>query len=115
MRAGLILAALGVAAAVATVALPHSPKAEELSFTITIRDHKFDPLYLRVPAGQPFTLHIINGDKAPEEFECTSPWIEELMISLGNATVKVPALDAGEYPCFGEFHSDTAKGKIIAQ
>src|SRR5262249_23265439 len=93
MRQGLILAGRGAALARAGGA-----KAEDLSFTITIKDHKFDPLYLRVPAGQPFTLHIINGDKAPEEFECTSPWIEELMISLGNATVKVPALDAGEYP-----------------
>jgi len=115
MRHGMALWVFGVAVVVAAGACLRSGQAEDLSFTITIKDHKFDPLYTRVPAGQPFTLHIINGDKAPEEFECAWPAIEELMISNGSATVSVPALDAGEYPCIGEFHEDTAKGKIIAK
>ena len=115
MRKG-IAAAFAVAAAMATSALPGSGRADDLSITVTIKDHKITPEFIRVPAGQPFTLLIVNGDKAPEEFECNTPKkIEELMISLGNAKVNVGPLEAGHYECMGEFHQDTAEATIVVK
>ena len=108
--------AFGVVAALATGMLPDSGRADDLSITVTIKDHKITPEFIRVPAGQPFTLVVNNGDKAPEEFECNTPKkIEELMISLGNAKVNVGPLEAGHYDCMGEFHQDTAEAKIIVK
>jgi Cupredoxin-like domain len=115
MRYGMTMA-LGVTAVLAVGALPGTGRADDLSLTVTIKDHQIDPQYIRVPAGQPFTLLIVNGDKAPEEFECNTPKkIEELMISLGNAKVNVGPLEAGEYSCMGEFHQDTAQAKIVVK
>jgi Cupredoxin-like domain len=107
---------LAVMVVLATGALPPAARADDLIITVTIKDHKITPEFIRVPAGQPFTLVVNNGDKAPEEFECNTPKkIEELMISLGNAKVNVGPLEAGHYECMGEFHQDTAEAMIVVK
>jgi hypothetical protein len=40
--------------------------AQELS--ITIKNHKFEPAELKVPAKKRVTLTVINSDSSPEEF-----------------------------------------------
>ena len=115
MRYGVAMA-FGVAATLATGVLLTAARADDLIINVTIKDHKITPEFIRVPAGQPFTIIVTNGDKAPEEFECNTPKkIEELMISLGSAKVNVGPLEAGHYECMGEFHQDTAEAMIIVK
>jgi len=115
MRYGVAMA-FGVAATLATGVLLTAAQADDLIINVTIKDHKITPEFIRVPAGQPFTIIVTNGDKAPEEFECNTPKkIEELLISLGSAKVNVGPLEAGHYECMGEFHQDTAEAMIIVK
>jgi hypothetical protein len=103
----------GMVAALALV-LPFSVMAAE-SFELTVRDHRFEPTSLTVPAGVKVKLVIKNLDDTPEEFESYSLHREKLIPGGGQITVYVGPLEPGSYDFFGEFHSDTAKGQLIAK
>ena len=87
--------------------------AEE--FSLTIKDHRFEPAELQVPAGQAFTLNVTNQDSSPEEFESDDLDIEKVIPGGQSAVIKVEPLDAGRYDFYGEYHEDSAKGAIIAK
>jgi plastocyanin len=84
-------------------------------YTLTIKDHAFSPETLSIPAGQQVKLLVINNDASPEEFESEKLGREKVIAANSQATIVVGPLEAGEYPFVGEFHQETAKGKIIAQ
>ena len=86
--------------------------AEEV--TITIKDHKFTPSEVRIPAGQKVTLIIDNQDATPEEFENAEPNREKIILGHSKSSVYVGPLKAGKYPFMGEFNQATARGMIIA-
>ena len=89
--------------------------AEEETYTITIKDHRFEPSEVKVPAGQPIKITVENHDGTPEEFESHDLRIEKVIPGGGTATVRVAPLKAGEYEFVGEFHEDSAHGKLIAE
>ena len=107
----LAAAALFLAAAPAMVPAAHA--ADEL--TITIRDHKFEPTELRVPAGKRITLTVVNDDATAEEFESRPLKVEKVIAGKSKAVVRFGPLKPGRYPFEGEFHSTTAKGVVIAE
>lgn len=84
-------------------------------FEIVIKDHKFNPATLEIPAGQKVKLLIKNQDATPEEFESHELNREKVIGGNSEGVVFVGPLDAGEYPFFGEFNPKTAQGKIIAK
>lgn len=84
-------------------------------YNITIKDHKFEPTIIEVPAHTKFKLIVTNLDKTAEEFE-SDDLHKEKIISAGNsAKILVKPLKPGEYEFVGEFHEDTAQGKIIVK
>lgn len=89
--------------------------AEMPEVNLVIKDHKFEPKEVRVPAGKKVKLVVENQDPTPEEFE--SHELHREKIIAGNKTVKIMIgpLKPGRYPFFGEFHEDTARGVIIAE
>jgi plastocyanin len=84
-------------------------------FLVQIKDHKFEPAEIIVPANQDFKLIIDNTDKTLEEFESIDLKKEKLVGAGKKITIPVSALKAGEYKFFGDFHQKTAQGKIIAK
>jgi plastocyanin len=111
---------LGIPAAAALAAallLPGAPvRAEDAQvFTITIKDHKFDPAEVHVPAGKPVILVVKNADQTAEEFESSSLKVEKIIAGGQQGTVRLRPLAVGSYDFFGEFHEDTANGKIVAE
>ncbi|PPD07282.1 MAG: hypothetical protein CTY30_11455 [Methylocystis sp.] len=92
-----------------------SAAAVENAFTLTIKDHRFEPAELRVPANQPATLTVKNLDATPEEFESKSLRIEKVIPGNSEATFTLRPLNAGRYKFEGEFHDNTAKGEVIAE
>ena len=80
---------------------------------ITIKDHKFFPDVINVSSGVKIKLIVNNLDSEPEEFEMHKPFREKIIPGNSKATITLGKLQAGEYEFFGEFHEDTAKGKII--
>lgn len=106
-----------VASAIAVVlalAAPGPVRAES-QFVITIKDHRFEPPELTVPAGQRITLVIDNQDPTPEEFESHELKREKIIPGGSKASIPVGPLKAGTYPFFGEFNEATARGKLIAK
>jgi len=86
--------------------------ADDLTFELTIRDHKFTPSEIMVPAGKKIKLVVKNEDPTAEEFESKQLNREKVIPGKQQATIFVGPLAAGEYPFVGEFHEATARGKL---
>jgi plastocyanin len=89
--------------------------ADDPQFTLVIKDHKFSPTELQVPAGAKVRLVVRNDDATPEEFESRELHREKVVPPGQQIIVIVGPLDAGTYRFFGDFHKDTAQGKLIAK
>jgi len=90
-------------------------RAEDPQFTLVIKEHRFTPAELQIPAGVKVKLLIKNEDSTPEEFESRELHREKVVPPGQQILVIVGPLDAGTYGFFGEFHHDTAQGKLIAK
>ncbi len=82
---------------------------------LTVEQHRFQPEEIRVKAGAPFVLVITNKDATPEEFESKDLRLEKVIPGGKTLRLRMPALKPGTYPFVGEFHEQTAKGRIIAE
>ena len=88
-------------------------RAQEI--TVTIKNHRFEPTELRVPAGKRVTIYVVNDDPTPEEFESISMKVEKIIPGKSKGLVRIGPLTAGRYDFFGDFNQDTAKGVVIAE
>ncbi len=88
--------------------------AEE-EYTITIKDHKFTPETLTIPADTRVRLIVDNQDPTPEEFESHDMNREKIIKGNSQGVILVGPLKAGTYKYFGEFNEDTAKGTIVVE
>ena len=82
---------------------------------IVIKDHKFSPSEVRVKANTKIKLLVSNEDPTAEEFESFSLNREKMIRPGQTVTIFLPPLKPGSYDFFGEFHPDTAKGKIVVE
>jgi plastocyanin len=89
--------------------------AADFEAKLAIRDHKFEPAELSVPAGTKIKLLIENQDATPEEFESNELNREKVVVGKGTITVILGPLDAGRYPFFGDFHQETAQGVLVVK
>jgi plastocyanin len=83
--------------------------------TITIRDHRFEPTELHVPAGKRISLTIINADPLSEEFDSSALKVEKVIAGKSQGVVHISPLNPGRYDFIGEYHEQTAKGQVIAE
>jgi plastocyanin len=88
--------------------------AQEADVRIVIRDHKFEPSEITVPAGKKLKVVIDNQDATAEEFESYELNREKVVPPKGQATLFIGPLKPGRYPFFGDFHKESAKGVLIA-
>lgn len=108
------LAAVAIGVGLLLAAAP-AAQAEEVEVTINIKDHKFDPAEVKVPAGKALKITVNNLDDTPEEFESYEFQVEKIIGGKQSAVVRVKPLDKGKYNFFGEFHEATAQGTLIAE
>jgi plastocyanin len=93
--------------------IPSSAPAQE--FNLTIRNHKFEPEEIRVPAGKRVSIFVTNEDATPEEFDSSALKVEKVIAGKSKGLVRIGPLEVGRYEFIGEFHADTAKGVVIAE
>lgn len=98
-----------------TLSLNQTALAQDAEFKVQIKNHKFTPDVVKVPAGQKFKLIVENLDSTVEEFESHDLRKEKIIAGGKTATIIINSLKAGEYKFVGEFHEETAKGRIIAE
>lgn len=89
--------------------------ADDAPITIVIKDHRFDPVEVKVPANKRVTLLVDNQDATSEEFESAELKVEKIVGGRKQIKVAIGPLKPGKYPFFGEFHEATAKGTVIAE
>ena len=104
-------AVLAIAALLLLV--PATSRGQE--FTVTIKDHKFTPSEIKVPANKRVTITVINDDATPEEFESHPLKVEKVIPGKSKGVVRIGPLKPGKYPFVGEFHESTAKGTVIVE
>ena len=88
MRNLLVLLSLVAAAAFVPVEL----RAQD--FTITIKNHRFTPSELKVPANKRIQLTVVNDDPTPEEFESKEMKVEKVIPGKSKGVVRFGPLDA---------------------
>ena len=102
-------------AAVVLVSAIAPGRSEDAAFTLTIKDHRFAPEQLAVPAGKKITLAIKNLDATPAEFESTDLNREKVVTGGGLITVFIGPLRPGSYEFFDDFNPGTTHGHIVAK
>lgn len=112
MHAGLpTLALIGLVAAapaaLAETAPPHT-------VALTLKDHRFSPDHVTVPAGQKIRIELANEDAALEEFDSDDLHVEKDVTPHGKVSFTVGPLKPGKYSFMGELHADTASGDLTA-
>lgn len=101
---------------VATTAFAADEKTDAAkSYDLTIKNHKFEPDTLKVPANSKIVLRVKNADTTAEEFESDDLSREKVIPAGDTLNINVGPLKPGTYEFEGEYHEDTAKGKIIAE
>jgi hypothetical protein len=83
--------------------------------TLVIRDHRFEPTEVRVPAGKKIKIVIDNQDSTPEEFDSYELDREKVVPAKSKVPVYVGPLAPGRYAFVGEFNAQTAKGVLVVE
>ena len=109
------VAALALPVAALALLRMASFASAQTAIDVTIKDHKFSPAEIHVPARQAATLNIKNEDSLAEEFDSTALKVEKVIGGGQQGSVHLRPLDPGRYPFMGEYHSDTAQGVVIAE
>jgi plastocyanin len=95
--------------------LPSLGFAADVELQLSIRNHRFEPAELHVPAGKRIKLTVINRDPTPEEFESYELNREKLVPGNTSGIVYIGPLKPGRYPFFGDFHPKTTTGVVVAE
>jgi hypothetical protein len=114
MKPVMVVAAFAIGLLGTGVAPLHAADAPA-PIDLTVKDHKFDPAEIHVKAGQPAVINMHNQDPTAEEFDSDSLGVEKVIPGGRSGVVRLHPLEPGRYPFMGEYHSDTAKGVVIAE
>ena len=109
MRA--FLFASGVVGLLALGAAP----ARADDYVLTIKDHRFTPAEIKVPANQRVAITLINQDATPEEFDSSALKVEKVIAGNSKGIVRIGPLKPGRYPFIGEYNEATAKGVVVVE
>jgi plastocyanin len=95
--------------------LPLGATAASQDYILVIKNHRFEPSEITIPAGQKIKLVVDNQDPTPEEFESHSMNREKVISGRSKASIWIGPHKPGSYDFVGEYHEDTARGKVIAK
>ncbi len=89
--------------------------ADNSAVELRFEGHRFSPANLAVPAGAALTIRVVNASNETIEFE-SFRLNREKAIQPGEAiSVRLPALSAGSYDFYDDFHQDVPQGSIVAK
>jgi plastocyanin len=104
-----------IAAVTAALALGGTAVADApANVTLVLKNHRFTPAAFNVPAGQRVRVTLVNQDPATEEFDSHDLRLEEVVTPMGKISFDIGPLQPGQYSFMGEFHAETAEGRVTA-
>jgi plastocyanin len=102
-------------AAFGAISLATAAHADRSVIELRFEGHSFSPANLTVPAGEAVTLRVVNASNETIEFE-SFKLNREKAVQPGEAiSVHLPALSAGSYDFYDDFHQDVPEGNIVAK
>ena len=82
--------------------------------TLSLKNNRFTPNAVTVPAGERLRIDVKNEDATPAEFESHDLRVEKIIPPGGHISVTVGPLKPRTYKFFDEYHPDTAQGILTA-
>jgi plastocyanin len=73
---------------------------------IVLKDNKFSPSEVRIPAGERVRIELQNQGSTVAEFESADMKFEKVVVAGGKITVSVGPLKPGTYKFFDEYHPE---------
>jgi plastocyanin len=86
-------------------------------YTLTVKDHLFEPKELKIPAGKKIRLLVVNKDGTPAEFESKSLAREKIIPAKSTGIILLGPLKPGRYAFVEEYHEKEAgaQGTIVVE
>ena len=104
-----------IAFALALAALQSNVFAAEESYNLTLKDHKFSPAELTIPAGKKVKVTVKNLDSTPAEFESDDFKAEKVIPAGKQVDVLIGPLKAGTYEFHDEYHEAESKTHLTVK
>ena len=90
--------------------------AEDLvTYETTLKGNAFTVPEIRVPAGKPFIIKLINVNAAAAELEAKDLKIEKPVAANSEIIVRVKAMEKGKYLFVDEYQEEIAKGYVVVE
>ncbi|HEX3418397.1 MAG TPA: cupredoxin domain-containing protein [Stellaceae bacterium] len=96
------------------LAIAASALADDPSFSILLKNNRFVPSDVQIPAGAKVKLVVRNENPTASEFESTQFHREKIVAPGQEITVFVGPLDPGSYEFFDDFHPET-RGHLVVK
>jgi hypothetical protein len=115
-RNAMPIAASIFAAGLLTLSIAAPARADDLAtYTLTLENDAFTPTDLKIPAGKPFVLHVVNKEKGGVEIESKELKIEKVVAAGGEVIARVKAQKPGSYLLVNEYKEDTVNTHIVVE
>ena len=89
--------------------------AEPASYTLVLKNHRYQPDVLHIPANTRIRLEVINQDPSPEEFESDDFPAEKIVMPNSRISIFIGPFKPGRYRFYGDFHQPTAQGTLVVE
>lgn len=90
-------------------------RAADTAITLTLKDHKFTPAEVTIPANTRARFLVRNLDATPAEFESDDFRAEKVIPAGAEIMVPIGPLKAGTYEFHDEYHEDASKSRLIVK
>lgn len=86
-------------------------------FTLTIKNHSFEPKEIKIPAEKKVKIVVVNQDATPAEFESKTLNREKVISGKSSAVIHLGPLKPGRYGFVEEYHETEAgaQGTIVVE
>lgn len=83
------------------------------SVTVSVKNHRFQPVEIQAPAKVPIELRIKNLDPTPMEFESVRLRVEKVVSGNSEGIIRLRPLEPGRYNFFDDFHQETTGVLVV--
>jgi len=97
---------------ISSLLFPLGALAADIDYTLTVKDHLFQPSEFAIPTGEKIKLVIRNQDSLPVEFESSDLSREVIVPGHGEVTIYLGPIESGTYQFFNDFNH-TMQGTIV--
>jgi plastocyanin len=92
-----------------------STRANETAFTLVLKDHRFTPAELTIPANTRVRFVVKNMDPTPAEFESDQFRAEKVLPAGQEVSFVIGPLKPGTYEFHDEYHENESKSRLIVK